>query len=167
MSDTRPPADDHGATDDHPGIVAPPPLIFLVPLLLGLALRWGAPLPPLSLEPWVRVALGPPLVALGGALGAWGFVTMRRARTPVDPWKTPRALVTAGPFARSRNPLYVALTLVYAGLALSCDALHALALLAPALVVLRQGVVLREERYLQRKFGDEYRAYAARVRRWL
>lgn len=163
-----PDADDRPATapGDHPGVVAPPPLIFLTPLLLGLALRW-APVPAPALDLRLRLGVGLPLVVAGAALGVWGLATMRRARTPAEPWKTPRALVTDGPFARTRNPLYVAMALIVAGLALALDALLALPLLVPALLVVRQGVVLREERYLERKFGDEYRAYCARVRRWL
>lgn len=153
---------------DHPGVIAPPPLLFLTALLAGVAVsRWTAWTVAVPLAPPVRVALGLALVLPGAALAVWAIRTMRRARTPVEPWRTPQALVTTGPFARSRNPIYVAMATITAGLAVALDALPALALLAPALLVLRQGVVLREERYLEPRFGDEYRAYTARVRRWL
>jgi protein-S-isoprenylcysteine O-methyltransferase Ste14 len=77
------------------------------------------------------------------------------------------ALVAAGPFRFSRNPLYVALTLVYVALALLTNALWVLVLIVPVLFVTHYGVVRREERYLEAKFGDAYRAYRSRVRRYL
>jgi len=75
--------------------------------------------------------------------------------------------VVTGPFRLSRNPLYLALTLMYVGLALLANALWVLVLLMPLLFMVHFGVVRREERYLERKFGDAYRAYRSRVRRYL
>ena len=92
---------------------------------------------------------------------------LSRARTPVDPMKPTTALVTEGPFRYSRNPIYVALTLLYVGVALLINALWILLLVVPAVLVLRYGVIAREEAYLTRKFGDAYRQYTAQVRRWL
>jgi protein-S-isoprenylcysteine O-methyltransferase Ste14 len=77
------------------------------------------------------------------------------------------ALVTEGPFRYSRNPIYVALTLLYLGVALLINALWILLLVVPAVLVLRYGVIAREEAYLAWKFGDTYRQYTAQVRRWL
>jgi protein-S-isoprenylcysteine O-methyltransferase Ste14 len=81
--------------------------------------------------------------------------------------KPTTALVTEGPFRYSRNPSYVALTLLYVGVALLINALWILLLVVPALVVLRYGVIAREEAYLTRKFGEAYRQYTTQVRRWL
>jgi protein-S-isoprenylcysteine O-methyltransferase Ste14 len=81
--------------------------------------------------------------------------------------KPTTALVTEGPFRYSRNPIYVALTLLYVGVALLINALWILLLIVPAVLVLRYGVIAREEAYLARKFGDAYRQYMAQVRRWL
>jgi protein-S-isoprenylcysteine O-methyltransferase Ste14 len=92
---------------------------------------------------------------------------LSRAHTPVDPTKPTTALVTEGPFRYSRNPIYVALTLLYVGVALLINALWILLLVVPAGLVLRYGVIAREEAYLTRKFGDAYRHYTAQVRRWL
>jgi protein-S-isoprenylcysteine O-methyltransferase Ste14 len=107
------------------------------------------------------------LLAGGLALGSWGDRTMHRAGTNVNPSKPALALVDTGPFRFSRNPLYIALTLIYGGLALVIPALWPLLLLIPVVAVLSWGVVRREERYLERKFGDSYRSYKARTRRWL
>ena len=89
------------------------------------------------------------------------------AHTPVDPMKPTTALVTEGPFRSSRNPLYVALTLLYLGMAFLVNAWWILLLVVPVLLVIRYGVIAREEAYLTRKFGDAYRQYTAQVRRWL
>jgi protein-S-isoprenylcysteine O-methyltransferase Ste14 len=105
------------------------------------------------------------LVSLPLALTA--LRVLSRAHTPVDPTKPTTALVTEGPFRYSRNPIYVALTLLYLGGAFLVNALWILLLVVPALVVLRYGVIAREEAYLARKFGTAYHQYTAQVRRWL
>jgi protein-S-isoprenylcysteine O-methyltransferase Ste14 len=155
--------DPHSA--DAPGVVVWPPLLYLSALLVGVALHFLVPLTglPTGLS---RVA-GGLLLAGGLALGAWGDRTMHRAGTNVHPSKPALALVEAGPFRFSRNPLYLGLTLIYAGVALLIPAVWPLLLLVPVLAVMTWGVVLREERYLERKFGESYRSYKARTRRWL
>jgi len=108
-----------------------------------------------------------PLTAAGVALGGWFFVTMRRAGTPVDPREAPTALVQEGPFRHTRNPAYVGLTLTYLGLSLLAGGRWALLLLPVVLVAVGRGVIWREERYLEERFGSDYREYRRRVRRWL
>jgi protein-S-isoprenylcysteine O-methyltransferase Ste14 len=102
------------------------------------------------------------LVLIGGALT--GF---RRAGTPAEPWQASTAIVTDGVYGYTRNPMYVAMAIFYGAIALATDSLITLLLLAPLLVVVHYGVVLREERYLESKFGDAYRRYKAAVRRWI
>ena len=92
---------------------------------------------------------------------------MKRAGTNIRPDQPTLAIVSDGPFRFTRNPLYLALTGLYAGIALLVNALWPLLLLAPVLAVLRWGVIAREERYLEAKFGEAYRAYRSRVRRWV
>jgi protein-S-isoprenylcysteine O-methyltransferase Ste14 len=72
-----------------------------------------------------------------------------------------------GPFRHTRNPGYLSLTMIYAGLASLANALWAILLLPAALLVIQRGVIEREERYLERRFGEEYLRYKARVRRWI
>jgi protein-S-isoprenylcysteine O-methyltransferase Ste14 len=105
------------------------------------------------------------LVSLPLALAT--FRVLSRAHTPVDPLKPTTALVTEGPFRYSRNPIYVALTLLYVGVALLVNVWWILLLVVPVLLVIRYGVIAREEAYLTRKFGEAYRQYTAQVRRWL
>ena len=149
---------------DNPGVIAPPPLIFLGFLVAGFALDWAWPAAMLPEAP--RYALGAALAAAGIAVAIAAIRLFRAADTNVVPHKPTTAILTAGPFAYSRNPLYLALSAFHAAIAIAADNSWALALLAPALVVVRYGVIAREERYLEAKFGDEYRAYKAGVRRW-
>ena len=103
----------------------------------------------------------------GAGVMAMAMRGFKAAGTNVQTVLPATALVTTGIYARSRNPIYVALTTIYLGLALALNAVWALGLLVPVLVVMHYGVIRREERYLERKFGDAYRDYSARVRRWL
>jgi protein-S-isoprenylcysteine O-methyltransferase Ste14 len=110
---------------------------------------------------------GLPVLVLGGLLAVWGKRTLHQAGTNVDPARPATVLVVTGPFRFSRNPMYLARTLLYAGLALVMNTLWPLIALAPLLVLIQRGVIYREERYLDAKFGHAYRQYQARVRRWL
>lgn len=150
---------------DRPGVIAPPPLIFAAALLIGLLIEKAAPaaLLPGSL----RMALGIPLVGASFLLAMWAARTMHRAGTNIDPRKPATALVVTGPFRFTRNPLYLSLSLLYLGVTALVNALWPLVLIPVVLVVIRYGVIDREERYLERKFGQAYREYKATVRRWL
>ena len=92
---------------------------------------------------------------------------MRRAETNVDPRKPATTVVTGGPFRFTRNPLYLSMTLIYGGIAAVANALPAALLLPIVLHLMRRGVIEREERYLERKFGDEYIEYRVRTPRWI
>ncbi len=152
-------------TNDKPGVIAPPPLIFATGLVGGLLLHVAFPV---SVLPRVAgFGLGGILIVLAGifAVGAsWAF---RRAGTNINPTKPAIALVTEGPFRVSRNPFYLSLTLLYVGIALCTNALWPLLFLLPLLIVIQRGVIEREEQYLELKFGEDYRRYKARVRRWI
>jgi protein-S-isoprenylcysteine O-methyltransferase Ste14 len=149
---------------DVPNVLVLPPLLYGVALAAGFLLQWIAPRPILSSN--AGYWLGGVLLASGLFLAILGRRVMERAGTNVNPTLPSTALVATGPFRFSRNPLYVALTLMYVGLALLADALWVLVLIVPVLVLMHYGVVRREERYLEAKFGDAYRAYRSRVRRY-
>ena len=152
-------------TTDKPGVIAPPPLLFGTALVAVLALRWFHPLPIIGSAAILWPCLI--LVALGIAIGIPGRRAMKAARTNVNPYRPTTAIVTSGPFRFSRNPLYVGVTLVYLGVTLALNTWWSLVVLMPILLVMHYGVVLREERYLEGKFGDAYRQYRSRVRRYL
>lgn len=162
----RPPPEGGDLSGDHPHVIASPPLIFLGFLVLGLGLEWLWPTA-LGLVIGFRVALAAGILAIAGGLAVTGIRAFRRAGTNVPPHKPATAIVTDGPFRYSRNPLYLGLALILAAAGVGLDSLWVLLMLAPMLVVIRYGVIAREERYLEAKFGDAYRRYKARVRRWL
>jgi protein-S-isoprenylcysteine O-methyltransferase Ste14 len=150
---------------DSPNVVAPPPLIYLAGLALGFGL--DAVLPSASLPDWVAWPLGGLMILAGGFLAASFVGAFRRAGTAVNPAQPATALVTSGPYRLSRNPGYLGMALVCAGIAILSGALWILATLVPTVIVIDRGVIRREERYLSRKFGDEYLRYMRRTRRWV
>lgn len=150
---------------DRPRVLAPPPLIAGAFFAAGYGLDRLLPSGMLTAPFWNWI--GAAAVVAGLLLALWAVALFRRARTAVEPWKPASALVAGGPYRVSRNPIYVAIALVYAGTALWLGAPWTLALLIPMMAVFHHGVVLREEAYLRRRFGADYLAYCARVRRWL
>lgn len=157
--------DGGGQRPDNPGVAAPPPLIFAGALGAGLLLNRLRPRP--FLPGVLSRLLGWPLVVGGLSLGLWGLREMRRAGTNVDPYRPTTAIVEGGPYRFTRNPLYVGMTLVYGGVSARANALPAALLLPAVLHVVHHGVIKREERYLEEKFGGEYLRYKGRVRRWV
>lgn len=155
----------NGEKADNPGVVAPPPLIFAGALGAGLLVNRLRPTP--FLPRVLSKVLGWPLVAFGFSFGLWGLREMRRAGTNVDPYRPTTAIVEAGPYRYTRNPLYVGMALMYTGIAARANALPAALPLPAVLHLVDRGVVRREERYLEGKFGEEYLRYKGRVRRWI
>ncbi len=152
---------------DHPGVIAPPPLIYLGFLLIGWAVeRFGVELT-LGLPTDGRRGLALALVVCGLLIDGVAAGQFRRLGTPPEPWKPTTALATGGLYRFSRNPIYVGFAVTYLGLAVAMDSPVALALLIPCLIVVDRFVVAREERYLEGKFGDAFRAYRTGGRRWL
>ncbi|WP_226573531.1 methyltransferase family protein [Acuticoccus sediminis] len=147
-------------------VFAPPPLILLASLGIGLS---ADRVMGLTFEGWVlpRIILGGALVAGAIVLGLAGLTRFRRAGTAVEPWHPSTQLVTDGVFARTRNPMYVALVMLQLGIGFAFGGPVTLLLVIPLAMILHSGVVLAEERYLDRKFGAPYRAYRDRVRRYL
>lgn len=150
---------------DLPGVVFPPPLIYLIGLLAGWGLQRLVPLWRLP-SPGSRWA-GLILVGVGIALAGTAEWLFARAGTPAFPYRASRALVVRGVYRLTRNPMYVAFTIVYLGVSLLIGPLWPLVLLPLVLWVMRRGVIDREERYLERKFGDDYVRYREAVPRWL
>jgi protein-S-isoprenylcysteine O-methyltransferase Ste14 len=160
------PADGSGALDVA-GVIALPPLIFLGFLAAAAVLEAVVPLPLLAAHAFPRYLAGAALAAGGFVMITMGTRRFLAAGTNIPPTLPTTALVVDGIYGRTRNPLYVGTTLVYLGLGVAAGSLWAIGLLVPLMWVMNVGVVAREERYLERKFGDAYRAYKARVRRWI
>ena len=143
----------------------PPPLVYLAFILLGFALRYVM-LPP-NADSFIMRAAGIAIVLAGFWLIAEAWKLFKRTGQDPRPWKPSPEMVLSGPYRFTRNPIYLGMMLGLIGLAVALNSLWLLLTLAPFALVIRYGVVAREEAYLERKFGDVYRHYRARVRRWL
>ncbi len=152
---------------DTAGVLAAPPLLF------GAA--WAAArllhaVKPMEISRRQRAALrraGWAAVLAGSAISAAVVREFHKAATAVSPYHATSNLAVGGPYRFSRNPDYIGQTLIYSGSALVANSWWPLMLLPPVLAAVQRGVIEREERYLDRRFGDTYRRYARRVRRWL
>lgn len=153
-------------TADTANVIVRPPIAWALAVLVGLTLQWVVSLPfmPASVPAgWI----GGIVFVLALALFAWAIATMTRAGSNVPTSLPTTTIVETGPYRFTRNPIYLGMFLGLVGLAIAFDNLWLLVMLVPFSLVIRYGVVAREESYLERKFGDAYRQYRARVRRWL
>lgn len=143
-----------------------PPIAWAVAVIAGFALDWLEPLPFVP-DDW-PAGLSGAVVFMGAlALAVWAMDTMTRAGTNVPTNRPTTAMVDSGPYRFTRNPIYLGMFGGLVGLAIAFDTLWPLATLVPFALVIRYGVVAREEAYLERRFGETYRGYRQRVRRWL
>jgi protein-S-isoprenylcysteine O-methyltransferase Ste14 len=152
------------------GVIARPPLLFLGALALGFVsdhlLPLTSPVPGIGLGHRISAVIAGSLILLGTALFAAGIRNFSRAATPVQGTQPTTALVTTGIHGWSRNPIYLGMFLVYGGVAIAVRSPWILILALPLAILIRYGVVAREEAYLERRFGDAYLEYKRRVRRW-
>jgi protein-S-isoprenylcysteine O-methyltransferase Ste14 len=146
------------------GVIAPPPIIVLGLLLIGVELDVLMPAP--FLPDAVQYVLGGALIVIALALIVWCAWLLRKAGTNVETWQPTLKLVEHGPYGLTRNPIYLAMAVGFLGAACVIDTLWLLALWPPLVAVLHWGVIRREERYLDGLFGEAYRTYCQRVRRW-
>ena len=153
-------------TADTANVIVRPPIAWALAVLAGLALNWLMPLPflPAAVP---RGWLGTIVFALALALVAWAISTMTRAGSNVPTSLPTTTIVETGPYRFTRNPIYVGMVMGLIGLAIAFNSLWLLMTLVPFALVISYGVITREEAYLERKFGDVYRRYHTRVRRWL
>lgn len=152
-------------TSDHPGVTFPPPLLLGVSLVIGFLARRIAPLHFVSSD--LSTLLGPVIVGGSYALCFWALKTLRRFGTTIDIMRPSTVLVSCGPFRFSRNPIYLSALLLQGGVGVWANSLWFLGLALLSGALLSWGVISREERYLESKFGTAYASYCARVRRWL
>jgi len=147
-------------------VIIRPPLAWALAVIVAFALDWLMPLP---FVPAAAPAgwLGGAVFVVALALFAWAIATITRAGSNVPTNRPTIAIVDTGPYRFTRNPIYLGMMLALVGLAIAFDSLWPLVTLVPFALVIRYGVVAREEAYLERMFGEVYRRYRARVRRWL
>ena len=150
---------------DNPGVIVFPPMIYGGALLIGLAIHYFVPIQ--FLAGALSIWLGVLLILVAGPIILSAVRTIRRAQTAFDLRKPTTSIVTEGAFRFSRNPAYLALTLLYLGIASLINSIWVFLMIVPTVIVMQRGVIKREERYLERKFGEEYLRYKERVRRWI
>jgi protein-S-isoprenylcysteine O-methyltransferase Ste14 len=150
---------------DHPGVKVPPPLIYVGVFALGLLLERFFPI--LDLPQTSRHVAAVLCIVFWAILTVWSIGLFRRAGTNFIPIKPTTALVFSGPYRFTRNPMYLGFIGLYVGLAMWFSVVWALLLLPGVIAGIQYYVIVREEQYLERKFGEKYLRYKARVRRWL
>jgi protein-S-isoprenylcysteine O-methyltransferase Ste14 len=157
------------ATDPRGGarVRIPPPLVFLALIGAGVGLRYVIAPPPLPGTRVVQLAVGAVVVAAAIALAVSSFLGLKRTGQDPAPWKPVPELVLQGPYRFSRNPIYLAMTTFQIGVGFMLGNLWVVVLAALGLMVIHYAVVLREEAYLDEKFGEPYREFKKRVRRYL
>ena len=150
---------------DNAGVRIPPPLCYLFFLVIGIGFN----------SVWINGHMAPPLpTAVGFLIAAVACVVLLRsawkhkaAGSNVEPWEPTTVIISDGAYKYSRNPIYVAMAVLYLGLAIAAASPLAIVLLAACLAIIRYYVIAREEAYLEDKFGNEYLTYKAKVRRWI
>jgi protein-S-isoprenylcysteine O-methyltransferase Ste14 len=152
------------ATDDHPHVAVFPPLALGATLVVATIAHVVCPF---RIHGAAIRSAGGAIAIASIAVAIWGARTMEAAGTNVRPDRPSTTIVDRGPFARSRNPLYLSMLGLVTGIGVALGSPAFAVWVVPLAIVLRYGVIAREEAYLEKKFGDSYRAYTARVRRWI
>ena len=155
------------AGDDHPNVAIHPPILALVAIGTAALLDRIVPVEVPAADLSARLMVAGVLLLPAALLGAWAILRFLGAGTNVLPHQPSLALVVAGPYRWTRNPMYLGLLLGLAGLSIASASAWLMVLTLPTFLILDRGVVAREERYLLRKFGPPYHDYMNRVRRWL
>ena len=143
-----------------------PPLLYVATLAAAYGLQWLVPLQPVRLGAWQAIA-GVVLLAAGTVSAGWAFSTFRSAGTPVNPTEAAKFLVVKGIYRITRNPMYLGVVLAFTGLGLVFGSVWLLVLVAPMAIGLHGLAILREERHLEVRFGEDYRTYKAATSRWI
>ncbi len=148
---------------DAPNVTTLPPTLVLIHIAAGIALNWIFPVAIWHSWGW----LGLILLAAAFAVTKWSKDIFQKAGTNVAPNKPATAIVQNGPYQYSRNPMYVCMIVGFFGLALLAGGLMMLLVVIPLFVILDRKIIAPEETYLTEKFGEEYKNYKVKVRRWL
>jgi protein-S-isoprenylcysteine O-methyltransferase Ste14 len=150
---------------ESPLAVVPPPFLYLATFLIGMSAHglwpWG--------PAWMHsiVALGRALLVIGVLLAPGNALLFLAERTTINPAARPTKLITQGAYRFSRNPMYVGISLIYAGASIILGSLWPLILLPIPMLVMNAVVIPMEEANAREAFGEQYMAYCRSVRRWL
>ena len=154
-----------GADKDHPNIIAPPPLIFFGCALVSWLLQHLLPLQVMSYS--FSHSIGSALACAAGSLAIWAALVMKAHGTNIRPDRPSLKIVTSGPYRFTRNPIYLSLCLLQLGLGFILNGWIPLLFTIPLALILHFGVIMREEQYLESKFGEQYISLKKAVHRWM
>jgi len=152
--------------EDRANVVGFPPLIYLLAFVLGILLHFLRGVQ-IATNFNIVLLVGAPLIILAIVLMIWALQTFKKAGEDKDVRTATHSIVTSGPFAFTRNPMYLAMIILYVGFAIIINTLWPFLFLPIVIIIMYYGVILREEKYLEKKFGDKYIEYKKRVRRWI
>jgi protein-S-isoprenylcysteine O-methyltransferase Ste14 len=152
---------------DHPGVYIPPPLVYALIFLAAMLIQKIIPFDNHFLDTGISMAIGFILILISMIFALPSLVKFMRTKNTLMTIKPAHSLQTRGIYSVSRNPMYVGLTLLYTGLSLVMGNWWNLILLPLLLVIVQEYIIKREEKYLTRRFGQEYLNYKLKVRRWL
>ena len=153
------------AAGDNPGVIAMPPLILIIFLAIGVLINLIQPLN--FIYGSARFISGIVILLISGIIVLSAQIRMKRAGTNIDVRKPSTSVVTDGIYCYTRNPMYLAMVILLIALAFLLNNLWILIVIPFFMAVIQKGVIMREEAYLERKFGSEYTEYKKRVRRWI
>jgi protein-S-isoprenylcysteine O-methyltransferase Ste14 len=153
------------SNEDHPNIIAKPPLIFSGCALVSWLVQQVLPLQVMGYS--LSLPIGIAVTLAAGALVLWAVFAMKASGTNVSPHRPALKIVRSGPYRFTRNPMYLALCLLQLGLGFILNGWIVLLFTIPLALILHFGVILREEKYLESKFGEQYVTLKRAVRRWI
>lgn len=150
---------------DRPNRFPWPPVLLVIAISIGFVLRYLLPLP-IANTPLLK-AFAVLLIGSALALDVWASLTFRRAQTTILPHRGTQALVKDGPFAYSRNPIYLGNLMILCGIGLLAGSLWHIALVVPLALAIQHLAIMREEMHLVARFPQEWASYSDKVRRWI
>jgi protein-S-isoprenylcysteine O-methyltransferase Ste14 len=155
----------HQTTQDKAGVLIFPPLLYLLALATGILISYFFP------HHFIDFSVALPIGIIITVLGITSLILaaslFRKNKNPVNPSGSTQLIIGSGIYKYTRNPMYLGLTFIFIGISTITNAWFSFILLFPLLIVCQKGIIEREERYLTRKFGNEYLDYQSKVRRWL
>ncbi len=158
-------AQEQTAQNDNAGVITIPPFIHIGFLALAIGLHYVWPIDMLP-APWQYI-LPTLLVLIAVYLGKQSVPEFKKTGTTLDVRTPTTAIITSGAYQYTRNPIYLGMAILHIAIGILIDNLWAVLTVIPAMIVMTEGVIKREEKYLEGKFGDSYRNYKSQVRRWL
>ncbi len=152
---------------DSPGIYIPPPVFFAVTFLLGIFLQRKFPISTTFFDLEISTVFGDFFIIISLIIGFSALLQFYKTRNTFKTHRPATSLQTSGVYSISRNPMYTGSYMFYIGLAFMIGNWWNFIFLPLLFFVFKGYVIRKEERYLERKFGQEYLDYKSRVRRWL